>query len=188
MRMKKERFLPIKEMLFSYLAISKILYWSNTIAAIDQRDLGGVGDAVLTRLLDRDLMLISIVILFYFLEKLIFKKYRDSGILKHIVLYAAGFVGMIGLFYFYTWIVSWFVVVEFPNLGAMLGNSIVWYVVIIIALNVKQYFKSKGEGTSASAPPQGTDNKLAMLKSLLDDGILTQEEFDCKKEKILGMS
>ena len=44
---------------------------------------------------------------------------------------------------------------------------------------------------SASAAPAESasdlESQLRALKSLLDDGILTQEEFDAKKKQVLGL-
>ena len=40
---------------------------------------------------------------------------------------------------------------------------------------------------SAAAPSSDLTQQLTELKSLLDQGILTQDEFDAKKKKILGL-
>lgn len=52
-------------------------------------------------------------------------------------------------------------------------------------------FGKKMADTASSAPqlaePQDVGSKLRELKLLLDEGILTQEEFDAKKRQILGL-
>lgn len=183
--MKKDRWLPLKEMLFTYLAISKVLYWVDTIMALEQRDLGHVGEAVVQRLLNQDIMLISGVILFYCLDKLIAKKFNSGKFLEYVVFYAAGFVGMIGLLYLYLWIMSWFVTLEFPPLGAVVSNFSLGYIAVIVVLNIKYYMKAKEKETHKDTPStQDADSKLAMLKALLDGGVLTKEEFETKKKNI----
>jgi len=55
----------------------------------------------------------------------------------------------------------------------------------MVALNVKYYFKAKEKETFKTAlPAPSAEDKLAMLQVLLDDGILTQDEFDRKREKV----
>ena len=185
--MKKKRWLPIKEILFAYLAVSKMLYWVETFQTMEYPGFGGVGELVLMRLLNRDLLLIISVILFYLLDMLIWKKGSGGNrILKHTVFYAIGFVGMVSLFYIYTWILNWFFVIEIPALGVVVSNMIGGYIVIAIALEIKYYFKAKEKETfQAGLPAPSADDKLAMLQVLLDDGVLTQTEFEHKKEKVL---
>jgi len=197
MKKEKRRGLPLKEILFGYLALSKILYWIDMIAGAEQGDFRNAAGAVWIRLIDRDILLVIIVILFVFLEKLLMKKFKVSGILKHVLLYVIGYVGMIGLFYMYSGVLSLFFSVDFPPLMETIVNNVVWYITVIITLEIKVYFKTKtkpdydsaaqsAEGeASESLVPSFTD-KLAMLKSMLDDGILTQAEFDRKKERVLS--
>lgn len=188
MSVKKEKWLPIKEILFSYLAISKTVYWVDTISAMDQSDFGDMFSTVLVRLLNRDILLIMIVIFFYFLNKFIEKKFQTGNVFKYTMYYIVGYVAMIGIFYIYTWILSWFFPLEFPSLGETVSNSIGGYAVIVVVLNIKYYFKEKEKDVFKDTPPVGTtDDNLAMLKALLEDGVLTQEEFDHKKVKVLGI-
>ena len=188
--MKKEkRWLPLKEILFSYLALSKVLYWLDIIDRAEEGDFWNAAEAMWVRLIDRDILLIAIVILFILLEKLILEKSKDGSVLRQVILYAVGFVGVIGLLYMHLWILSWFFPVRIPPLLELVANSIVGYILVVIALNIKIYFKTKEKETYKADPPvQDTDNTLAMLKALLDRGVLTQEEFDRKKEKLLRLS
>ena len=188
MRVKKEkrRWLPLKEILFGYLALSKIIYWMEMIDVAEYGDVWNVAETVWLRLLNRDLLLISFVILFVVLEKLILKKSKDRDILKQVILYVVGYAGVIGLFYLYSWIASWFIPVYYPSLIDLAINNIIGYALVVIVLNIKIYFKTKEKEThKTSLPVQGMDNNLAMLKTLFERGILTQEEFDRKKEKFL---
>jgi Short C-terminal domain len=45
---------------------------------------------------------------------------------------------------------------------------------------------AQDEATAPAAPAQDTYGDLMKLKELLDAGVLTQEEFDAQKQKILG--
>jgi len=49
MSAKKASWSPVKEILFTYLAINKIMYWFATITAINQSDLGNVGEVMVMR-------------------------------------------------------------------------------------------------------------------------------------------
>jgi len=185
MRVKKEkRGLPLKEILFSYLALSKVLYWLDMINSAEYGDFWSGARVIWSRLINRDILLIVIVILFFVLEKLILKKSKQGDILKQALLYVAGFVGVIGLFYIYLWVGSWFVpTVTFPPLLTMVVDNIIGYILVVIMLNIKIYFKTREKETyQAASPVLDADNDLVMLQALFERGILTQEEFDCKSE------
>ena len=67
--MKKGKWVQIKLILFTYLAISKIMYWFNTVTTLTQADIDGVGMAVLDRLVSHDLLIILCVTAYHFFEK-----------------------------------------------------------------------------------------------------------------------
>ena len=179
----KKSWSPIKEMLFTYLAISKIIYWINTVSAMNQSDIGGLGEAVLTRLLYQDVILIVSVIFFYFLDKRIqLRRSKYSKVLEHVVFYVIGFVALLGFLLVYNRIV--FGPLQVDSWATLIGSYVLFYLAIIVALNIKLYFKAKAK-PECVPPVQSTDDQRTMLKVLLDDGVLTQEEFD-HKEKLLS--
>lgn len=192
MSAKKARWLPIKEILFTYLAISKIMYWFNTIVAMNQSDLGNVGEAVLMRFLNQDLMLIISVMAFFVLNQLIeLKKSKYSTVLEYVVFYAIGYVVLVGIVFVYNLIMILIFSAQYFSLGEFVRGFISFmpsftlgYLVVAAALEIKLYFKKKVKPAYVLSV-QSTGDTLAMLKALLDDGVLTQEEFDCKKEKLL---
>jgi len=185
MSVKKRNWSPIKEMLFTYLAITKILSWFTTVTTMDQSGLGSMGEAVLMRLLYQDVILIVSVIFFYFLDKRIqLKQSKYSTVLEYVVFYVIGFVALMGFLLLYNWIV--FGPVQVDSWAVLVGNYALFYLAIIVVLHIKIYFKAKAKPEYVQ-PAQSADDKLAMLNILLNDGVLSQEEFDHKKEKLLNM-
>jgi len=181
--MKKDKWSAVKEILFTYLAINKIMYWYNTIMTMNQSDLnlGEVGQAILFRLLGNDLLLIAGVAMFFFMDRRISqKKSNNSGILDAVKFYVIGYVALFGLTAAYIWIMSWFVPVQLDSLRTDILNGTLGYLVVVVVLNLKYYFKSKEKSIYAGSATS-TEDKLSMLQVLLDDGILSQEEFDQKK-------
>ena len=83
---KKKHWQTVKEILFAYLAISKLMTWGGYFQNLGQGnlwdDIALSGERLLSRLLNQDLMLISGVILFFFLERLIYAKNKDGGVVK----------------------------------------------------------------------------------------------------------
>ena len=176
----KSKWSPLKEILFTYLAISKILYWYETVIGMNQEYAIDMVRGFFMQLLDRDLLLIIGVVVFYFLDKLIqLKKSKYSSVLEYIIFYTVGYVILMGIVAIYLWVMSLFFPMNIDSWGQVIFeialNSLVTYIVVIVVLNVKHHFESKKK------PP---DNRLYMLESLLADGILTQEEFDQKKERV----
>jgi len=187
MSAKEGSWSSIKEILFTYLAISKTLYWVDTITALNQSDLGNVGQAVLMRFLGRDFLLIVGVIAFFFLNKLIdSKKSKHNKFFEHLRFYIIGYFMLFGITFIYMWILNWFYPVQIDSWGQFIGLGTVGYLAVIVVINAKYYFKEK-EVSGYAASMQSTDDKLTMLKVLLQDGILTPEEFDLKKKKLQTM-
>lgn len=197
MGVKKGKWAAVKEILFTYLALSKIMYWMETVTVMNPVNLADAAQGVMMRFLGRDLMLIIGVTAFFFLDKVIaLKKSKYSSILEHVIFYAVGYVVLMSITFVYMLGLNLVFLAQEFSLGVFareftgfLPSSVPIYIVVVIALNVKLYFKAKGKQTLAQAalPNQSTEDKLTMLKALLDDGVLTQEEFDSKKEKLQRM-
>jgi len=194
---KREKWKPIMEILFTYLAISKILYWYNNVTAMGQGDILGAVEGFLIRFVYNDLILIIGVIFFYFLDKfIVLKKSRERtvfmGIIENIIFYVVGYGVLMVISTAYSVILA---IIEgtfgqFSWSGFMvyIGYTLPAYLVVIAVFNIKDYFKKKGkEIAEGETDSQIKDKKLSMLESLLKDGILTQEEFDEKREKVLSI-
>ena len=194
--MTKGKWSPFKEMLFTYLAINKIMYWFNTITAMNQADLGNATQAIFMRLLNQDFLIILGVVAFYFLDKFIelkkSKKSKYGNVLGYIMLYGIGYIMLMGIGFFYGLAMDLTSAAQDFSLGVFMRgflsfvpNITIGYLVIAVALQIKLYFKEKGKQSPEGVmPAQNTDDSLAMLKALMDNGILTQEEFEQKKEKL----
>lgn len=55
------------------------------------------------------------------------------------------------------------------------------------AIPEKEYSSTKGFVQTKSTSVKSVSDELRNMKSLLDDGIITQEEFDAKKKQLLGL-
>jgi hypothetical protein len=63
-------------------------------------------------------------------------------------------------------------------------NWTVTFFIIMAAMTAKEHFKKK-EASKYALNIQSTDIKLEMLETLLDEGALSQEEFEKQKGKLL---
>ena len=150
---KKGSWSKFKEILFTYLAINKIMYWFNTITALNQSDIEGVGQAVFMRVLNQDLIVILGVIAFFFFNELLeSKKSTHSNFTGYLIFYVVGYVGLLGIAFCYFLILNLiFPVQEFSFAGYVrefifaLPSISIGYLVVAVVLEVKLYFKKKGK-------------------------------------------
>ena len=190
--MKTDKGLPIKQMLVAYLAISKATYWFNVIAVAE--GFGGVGSAVLERLIERDIVIILFVIFLYAFEYMfVMKQKKWSGNLAQAILIGIGYVMFIVILFTYVLVLN-LILLESFNVRSFLGmffrvefiNFSISYFVIAGFIWVKEFFKEKEAYAYAyELAIQNKDIKLETLKALLDDGVLSQEEFEIQKVKLL---
>jgi len=191
MNAKKGKWSTVMEILFTYLAITKILYWFNNITTMTQNDdWESVGRVMFLRLVNQDIMIILGVIVFFFLEKAVMSKRARAGtVLKNIMLYVIGYVMLMGIMFIYGLIMALiYGSVQIDSWAALIGYSLLSYIVVCAVLEIKERFKAKGKKASEDAQTvRSTEDKLSILQALLDDGIVTKEEFDSKKALILDM-
>ena len=177
----------IWRMLFLYLVISKVLYYFDIIInALSQGNLWTMGEAVLARLLTQDILIVLIILLTFNTEKfvtLILSKYNKTvnQLLVHSIDYVLYMGGLAGYF----WMMLFFGFFQNMNWLVFFIYSSSAYLIIVIAIESKKYLKKKEMTTYTHILSK--DEKLAMLKTLLDNSVLTQEEYDYKKEKLLGV-
>ena len=58
---------------------------------------------------------------------------------------------------------------------------------VLSDLLIERQSKPKAETTIKQEIPQSNADELKKFKELLDNGIITQEEFDAKKKQLLGL-
>jgi len=154
--MKKKTRFPVKEVLFTYLAINKIMYWINTIMTMNQSDLDNVGRAVLMRFASQDLIIIIGVVIFFFLDQLIESKRSNSNdIWGYAIFYVVGYVLLLGIGFIHQFGMMLMFEAEPVSLGEFARIAInylpaftLYYLVVAVALEVKQYFKQKEKESS----------------------------------------
>jgi hypothetical protein len=197
--MKSKKWSPIKEILFTYLAVNKVMYWYNTIISMNQSDLEGAGTAALNRLVNQDIILIlAVTAFFYFNYQLEKRKLKYSSKIEHTIFYAFGYLIMMVLLFSYYLIMSLIFMMIFNNdfsfvmyireFIMMLPLLSLGYLVVAVVLEVKIYFKKKGkEATDDTLSINTTEDKLNMLKSLLDTDVLSQEEYEKIKKKLISV-
>lgn len=149
------------EILFTYLAISKIIYWMNTITTMRPSSLPDVG-VVFLHFLDQNLLLIIGVVAFYFLNRLIESKKSksDSKIWEFVVFYAIGFVVLMAISFLYFFVMLFFISpIEGLSVGVFVRQFIgatpditLSYFIIIVILEIKLYFKKKGKNYLRMCP------------------------------------
>ena len=144
-------------------------------------------DTVLERLLTQDIIIILVILLTFQTEKLVtmqILKYNKT--VNQTIVHIIDYLLYIGVLAIYFGAMN-FAVGFFPNmfnLEVFIYFSIL-YLVIVAVVEIKKYFKKKEK--TGYTPVLSADEKLTMLKTLLDNSVLTQEEYDRKKDELLGV-
>jgi len=176
---KKSGGMGFRELLFTYLAVTKVIYWTNTFGAI-----GGIGEfgaVFLNRMISQDIMVIVILVAMHFLEKHIFSTAAENDFKANAKLYIIGFAMYNALMAAYYLILSLVL-----DLDAQIGDWLrlmlemaILYVIISVFLHMKGKLKKK-QNEMYVPDADSYKGKIAMLTSLRDTGVLTQAEFDNK--------
>ena len=139
--MKKSKWALVITILITYLIVSKILYWIDTASGVLQGDFTGAWNAIVIRVLGRDLPLLLAVIGFVLIHKLKGKLW---------VKIALGYVATVGILFLYI-----FTLVAIGMMSVMSYLSLfiyytVSYAIINLVLILKDVIKrkSKMEGIS----------------------------------------
>jgi len=187
MSVKKEKQSAILGMLFTYLAISKVIYYYNITAnALFQGGFQDMAAVVLERLITQDILIILVILLTLYTEKFValrILKYNKTvhQAIVHIIDYLL-YIGVLTIYF----LTMNFAFGFFPNIFS-LENFIyfsVLYLVIVAVVEIKKYFKKKEK--TEYTPALSANEKLAMLKTLHNNNVLTREEYDSKKKGLFG--
>jgi len=173
--------------LFSYLAISKVIYYFDiTVAAFFQGGLLAMGEAVLNRLITQDLLIILIILLTFHTEDFVSSRIAGySKTVNQIIVHVIDYAVYIGVLFAYFLAMNFF---GFFNNVSLRDNLIafsVLYLVIVMIVEIKKYLKKKE--ITRYTPALSKDEKLAMLRTLRDNSVLTQKEYDHKRKSLLGV-
>ena len=185
--MKKRNWLPFKQILFTYLAINKIIYWVGLLGS----DIDGLGRIVVDRLLNQDIVLIIIIVGLYFFEKKFVQMHdKLNRIYVDIVVAVVGYVMLSVTIILYSWVINLIFSAPF-NLRTFLTSALVqnWtiiYIIVAVAMTIKEHIKRKTAPDDAfeALNIQCTNAKLEVLKTLLDTGVLSREEYDKQEAKL----
>ena len=194
MNKKKSIFASIKIILFTYLAINKIIYYFGYLMTMEQGNIGETLETMIVRFVNQDLVMIIGVTAFFILMNIIeSKKLKYNSIIVDMITYVIGFVVLnaIALVY-YTILASIYLndfslILFVQEYISFIPGFALSYVVVVIAMEVKYYFKEREKKKTAEEMlSESTEDKLTMLKILFESELLNQEEYDLKKEKLLS--
>lgn len=172
-----------KQLLFGYLAVTKVLYWINAIAYLD--NFGEFGIMFLNRLISQDIMVILILTAMHFLERYIFNGKNDNDLMANVKHYTIGLVIFIALITGYNFLLMPFVDFYIDNWFTFFLNQVIVYSIIAVFLHIKSNLKQKE--AKQYIPDADTEaGKISLLTALRDAGVLTQEEFETKSLQVHG--
>jgi len=184
MQNKKKSAFSFKELLFAYLAISKVTYWLNTIAEIQQDELGAVWHRVLDRLLTQDILTIWILVAMFLIEHYIDTHPSISkGAVKNILVYSIGYVFYIISLIAYILILGMIIDTQINNWVDFIVSYSIVYAVACLVLYIKEHIKKK-EAEVHSPLVNSDEDSLSLLTTLWERGVLTQDEYDNKKAEL----
>lgn len=164
--MKKKTWSTTKEMLFTYLAVSKIFYWFNNIMQFTSGDFSDVGQHILGRLLTQDLLIVFSILFFFYIDKFN---------IKTITKYAIGYVVFLGVILAQIWMVNRFFgpvqLIEVGMTGFLANIGYLGFIIyftlgfvsIAVAMYVKEYFKTKAKETTKTTDVAMSDFSNALI-------------------------
>jgi hypothetical protein len=175
---KFHRSWTLKQLLFAYLAITKVWYWLDTLSGIDT--ISAFGTTLLTRMLQQDIMVVIVLICMFTLDDFVTSREGNT-------LWATAKTHIIGLFIFLALILGWHFFISATGLmtanitdwGAFVLQWSILYAIFAGALTAKDKLKKKE--AEQYIPDASTDEgKISMLNSLCEAGVLTREECNLK--------
>jgi len=181
---KKKPIFSFKELLFAYLAISKLMYWTNNIVAIQQSGISGILYMIVSRLLAQDIMTIWILIVMFYLEYYIETHPAISkGLLKSVLLYIIGYVLYVASIVTYMLILGLFIDVQISSWADVVVHYSIFYLIACVVLNLKGRMKKK-EAEIYILEEKANEDTLVLLSALHERGVLTLEEYESKKARL----
>ena len=130
--LKNPKWATLQEIIITFLAVSKILMWMDTLSEATAQELAGAGAQVMMRALDRDLPLIIVTVLFVLTGKLKGNLWKKLGL---------GYVAAVAFLMTYVFIMDLIFGREPDAYINMLIGFSISFVFVTIFLNLKYYFK-----------------------------------------------
>ena len=186
---KKKPPFTFKELLFSYLAITKLMYWIGNLAGIDE--FGGAVNLVIDRLIVQDIMVIWILIAMFLLDHYVeTRPSLTSSIIKRLLTYGLGYIIYIGSIVGYILLLAVLPITDMQGLSQALdfmGEVLIFYSVFFVIACVFLSLKDRMKKSDAEKYiAESEDNTLSLLATLHSRGVLTQSEYESKKAEIEG--
>jgi len=180
MKQKKQSSIgkTLKTLLFTYLAITKVMYWTETISL--SANWSEFGEAFLHRMLNQDIVLITILIAMHFLEKYFVPDgEKDIKLTDHLTFIGLGWGIFISLIVAYHLILGLFVEVNVYSWPRLIVDVTIVFAICSVFLYIKAHLKEK-EAETYLPTADTSAGQLALLNKLHDAGILTDEELEAK--------
>jgi len=138
---KKDKWYGLKEGIILYLAISKIMYWTNTFAQMTQNDFAEAWPIFVERILGQDLPLVLVVACLVIID-------MSKG--KFYIKVAIGYVAYLAVVFAYLLVLAlalgYGVMAGVQEFGYMYTSYTIMYVIVAVSLSVKDYFMTKVKG------------------------------------------
>ena len=180
MFVKKSKWYKITRVLFTWLAISKILYWSDMLAYHSLSGFENALQSIATRLIGQDLgIVLTVMVIYYMEDKIRANHQKGKRLFQYLKMYALVYLATFAISAAGIWIFSLInedAVFQPSVLPLLFLGGLIMFVIIVGILELKEYLKEKNN------PP--VNDHLVMLEMLHRDGVLTDGEFEEKKELI----
>jgi len=162
--MKKKKWSTTKEMLFLYLAISKIFYWFNTIMQLTSDGLSNVGPQLFGRLLTQDLLIVFSILFFYYLDK-----FKIKELTKYFIVYVVFLVVIFAQIFIATQFLGPVQLAESGMSGFLVSVGYfgffiyftLGFVTIAIVLSIKEHMKMKEKEITKAYNPNSAINDFS---------------------------
>ena len=151
--MKNKKWATIKNLLITYLATSKMLYWFTTVSEAVESDFYGVAETIVNRILSREVLVIGGVVLAFVLQKffnklavVIITKFGQKRYAVHLcyaVIYIIFYVLVFGLVFVYLFVLDEFFDVQIFSFFEFLPTATIAFFAVAIISHIKNSIKVK---------------------------------------------
>ena len=121
----------LKRTIFTYLAISKAFYWIENFGHMQEFDGGRIGTLILESFVQRDFMIISSILVYFWIDRL-----KINQFLKYGILY------LVGVFLFHLLLFTLHGVLFFIGWSNLLAFTIS-FISVLLFLNIKEFLKNR---------------------------------------------